>query len=71
MPTNDDFPYDGSKEEIDRYLKKKMTELWHFKKGSSSGSAEYGASKNARVKEYQKKKKLEKKSSGSESERRS
>ena len=69
MPTTDDFPYDGSQKERDRYLKKKMTELWHFKKLTSTSSAEYRASENARVKEYQKKKKLAKESSGSESNR--
>ena len=43
--------------------------MWHFKKLTSTGSAEYRARENARVKEYQKKKKMEKGSSGSESDR--
>ena len=43
--------------------------MWHFKKLTSTGSAEYRARENARVKEYQKKKKMEKESSGSESDR--
>ena len=69
VPTTDDFPYDGTQEERDKYLKKKMTEMWHFKKLTSTGSAKYRASENARVKEYQRKKKLEKESSGSKSDR--
>ena len=43
--------------------------MWCFKKLTSTGSAEYRARENARVKEYQKKKKMEKESSGSESDR--
>ena len=69
VPSTDDFPYDGTPEERDRYLKKKNTEMWHFKKLTSTGSAEYRARENARVKEYQRKKKMEKESSGSESDR--
>ena len=46
-----------------------MTELWRFRKLTSSASAEYRANENARVKKYQKKKKLEKESSGSETDR--
>ena len=69
VPTTDDFRYDGTQEERDKYLKKKMTEMWHFKKLTSTASAEYRASENARVKEYQRKKKLEKESRGSESDR--
>ena len=69
MPTTDDFQYDGSQEEKDKYLKKKTTEIWRFRKLTSNGSAEYRASENARVKEYRKKKKFEKESSGSKSDR--
>ena len=69
VPSTDNFPYDGTQEERDRYLKKKNTEMWHFKKLTSTGSAEYRTKENARVKEYQKKKKMEKESSGSESDR--
>ena len=69
VPSTDDFPYDGTLEERDRYLKKKNTEMWHFKKLTSTGSAEYRARENERVKEYQRKKKMEKESSGSESDR--
>ena len=69
VPSTDDFPYDGTPGERDRYLKKKNTEMWHFRKLTSTGSAEYRARENARVKEYQKKKKMEKESSGSESDR--
>ena len=69
VPSTDDFAYDGTPEERDRYLKKKNTEMWHFKKLTSTGSAEYRARENARVKEYQRKKKMEKESSGSESDR--
>ena len=43
--------------------------MWCFKKLTSTGSAEYRARENARVKEYQKKKKWKKESSGSESDR--
>ena len=69
VPTTDDFPFDGTPEERDKYLKKKTTEMWRFKKLTSSNSAEYRARENARVKEYQRKKKMEKESSGSESDR--
>ena len=69
VPSTDNFLYDGTPEERDRYLKKKNTEMWRFKKLTSTGSAEYRARENARVKEYQRKKKMEKESSGSESDR--
>ena len=69
VPSTDDFLYDGTPEERDRYLKKKNTEIWRFKKLTSTGSAEYRARENVRVKEYQRKNKMEKESSGSESDR--
>ena len=69
VPSTDHFLYDGTPEERDRYLKKKNTEMWRFKKLTSTGSAEYRARENVRVKEYQRKKKMEKESSGSESDR--
>ena len=43
VPTTDDFPYDGTPEEREKYLKKKTTEMWRFKKLTSTGSAEYRA----------------------------
>ena len=52
QPTVDDFPKDGTDEEKDKYIRKKTTELWRFKKLTSSSSAEYRAKENARVKEY-------------------
>ena len=55
-PQTNDYPVGGSKEEIDRYVKKKTTELWRFKKLSSSQSAEYRAAENKQVKEYNRKK---------------
>ena len=45
-PQTNDYPVGRSKEEIDRYVKKKTTELWRFKKLSSSQSAEYRAAEN-------------------------
>ena len=57
VPTLDDFPYDGTDEEKKRYINKKNTEMWRFKQLSTSGSSEYRASENARVKAYYKDKK--------------
>ena len=53
----DDFPKDGTEEEKDKYICKKTTELWRFKKLTSVNSAEYRAKENARVKEYQRRQK--------------
>lgn len=69
VPTMDDFPIDGSEEEKSRYIKKKNTELWRFKKLTSSGSGSYRAEENARVKEYQRRKKAEQESSKDEDDR--
>ena len=71
LPKTDDYPVDGTEEEKDRYVKKKNTELWRFRKLSSESSAEYRAAENARVKAYNKKKKTEsgKVSSESDSDR--
>ena len=44
--TMDDYPVGASQEEINRYVKKKTTKLWRFKKLSSSNSAEYRAAEN-------------------------
>ena len=52
QPTIDDFPNEGTDEEKSRYIRKKTTELWRYKKLTSSNSAEYRARENARVKEY-------------------
>ena len=68
-PETDDYPYDGTEEEKDRYIAKKKTELWRFKKLTSTESAAYRAKENQRVKEYNMKKKLQKDSSESETER--
>ena len=59
----DDFPQDGTDEEKTKYIRKKTTELWRFKKLTSSNSAEYRAKENARVKKYQKRKAQEKRKS--------
>ena len=56
----DDFPEDGTKEEQDKYLKKKQSELWRFKKLSGDEAAEHRAKENARVKEYYHRKKADK-----------
>ena len=67
-PDTDDYPLVGaSQEEINKYVKKKTTELWRFKKLSSSNSAEYRAAENKRVKDYQKNKKQEKERKSCES----
>lgn len=58
-PNMDDFPFDRSKEEQKRYLDKKNTEMWHYKKLSGSGSAEYRRSETQRVKKYNEKMKKE------------
>ena len=43
-----------------KYIRKKTTEMWRFKKLSSKDSAEYRKKESERVRAYQKKKKLEK-----------
>ena len=65
-PTVDDFPNDGTDEEKTKYIRKKTTELWRFKKLTSSNSAGYRASENARVKEYQRKRKAKQGKQGEE-----
>ena len=57
QPTMDDFPKDGTDKEKDKYISKKTTELWQYKKLTSDSSAEYRAKENTRVKEYQRAKK--------------
>ena len=56
-PKTDDYPVGATQEEINRYVKKKMTKLWRFMKLSSSESAEYRAAENKCVKDYNRKKK--------------
>ena len=70
-PKTDDYPVDGTEEEKDRYVKKKNTELWRYRKLSSESSAEYRAAENKRVKAYNRRKKAEsgKVSSESDSDR--
>ena len=58
----EDYPEDGTKEEQEKYLKKKQTELWRFKKLSSDEAAEHRAKENERVKAYYHRKKAEKSS---------
>ena len=53
----DDFPKDGTEEKKEKYIHKKTTELWHFKKLTSVNLAEYRAKENARVKDYQRRQK--------------
>ena len=60
VPTMEDFPVDGNPEEKTRYIRKKTTEMWRFKKLSSKDSAEYRKKESERVRAYQKKKKQEK-----------
>ena len=59
----EDYPEDGTKEEQDKYLKKKQTELWRFKKLSGDEAAEHRAKENASVKNYYYRKKNEKSAS--------
>ena len=68
LPKTDDYLVDGTEEEKDKYLKKKNTELWHFRKLSSESSAKYRAAENERVKAYNKKKKDEASKVSSESD---
>ena len=63
----DDFPVDGTPQEKDRYLKKKTSEMWRLKKLSGEDAAEHRAKENARVKEYNKRKKAEKTCSSTQS----
>ena len=56
----EDFPEHGTKEEQEKYLKKKQTELWRFKKLSGDEAAEHRAKENVRVKNYYYRKKAEK-----------
>ena len=55
-PTMDDFPYDWTKEEQKRYIAKKNTEMWRYKKLTSSDSAEYRKAEAQRVKCYNQRK---------------
>ena len=66
-PKMDDYPVGTTQEEINRYVKKKTTKLWRFKKLSSSESAEYRAAENKHVKDYNRKKKQEKEHESGES----
>ena len=58
-PNMDDFPFDGSQEEQKRYLAKKNTEMWRYKKLTGVDSAEYLKAEAQRVKIYQQRKKRE------------
>ena len=60
VPSMEDFPVDGNPDEKTKYIRKKTTEMWRFKKLSSKDSAEYRKKESERVRAYQKKKKLEK-----------
>ena len=58
-PTVHDYPVGGTQEEINRYIKKKNTQMWRYKKLTSTDSSEYRAAENERVKNYNKRKKGE------------
>ena len=58
-PSMDDFPFEGSQEEQKRYIAKKNTEMWRFKKLTGANSAEYRKKEVKRVKTYQQRKKRE------------
>ena len=47
----DDFPFDGSQEEQKRYLVKKNTEMWRYKKLTGVDSSEYWKAEAQRAKE--------------------
>ena len=68
-PSNDDFPVGATDEELERYHKKKTTQNWRYKKLTSRDAAEYRAAENARVKDYQHKKKGEKDNEDIQAER--
>ena len=57
QPTMDDFLKDGTDAEKEKYICKKTTKLWRYKKLTSDSLAEYRAKENTRVKEYQRSKK--------------
>ena len=58
-PSMDDFPFEGSQEEQKRYIAKKNTEMWRYKKLTGANSAEYRKKEVERVKTYQQRKKRE------------
>ena len=59
-PNMEDFPVDGTDEEKTKYIKKKTSEMYRYKKltGPDGGQA-YRICENARVKDYHKRKKEE------------
>ena len=62
-PTMEDFPLDRTEDEQKKYIVRKRTEMWRYKKLSSCDSAEYREKELKRVKTYQKKRKVEEKDS--------
>ena len=60
QPNMDDFPYDASKEEQQRYIRKKNTEFWRYKKLAGSDAATYRQAELDRVNTYNKNKKKQK-----------
>ena len=62
VPTFDDFPVDADAEEKSKYIRKKTTEMWQYKKLTSKDSSEYRKQETEQVKAYQKQKKMERES---------
>ena len=58
-PTMEDFPLDGSEEEQKKYIARKRSEMWRYKKLTGSDSAEYRQKELKRVKNYQQERKTE------------
>ena len=60
-PNMEDFPVDGTDQEKTKYIKKKTSEMYRFKKltGTEEERKAYRARENARVKEYQQRKKMQ------------
>ena len=57
-PTMEDCPLDGTEDEQKKYIVKKRTEMWRYKKLTGCDSAEYREKELKRVKTYQKKRKV-------------
>ena len=58
-PTMEDFPLDSSEEEQKKYIARKRSETWRYKKLMGSDLAEYRQKELKRVKNYQQKRKTE------------
>ena len=62
-PTMEDFPLDRTEDEQKKYIARKRTEMWRYKKLTSCDSAEYTEKELKHVQTYQKKRKVQEKDS--------